>query len=207
MKLPKELYEVFQRYYELQKSRDSGLTVEQQEGFVNELIRTYNSLSRELKQDVLIPAESQFLKSNYPIYSDTNASMEQEFDVNYIRPDNDGFAGKCETHKLQNGELYDRIGSCEGRYVAPLVNGEPQSFQSRAIPYYIPERDIRDNPAYHVYRVQMTDSSKQIEAKLGNVAPAYKPDFGNGTQVLLPKPICVLGDVLKDETKQQRCKY
>jgi hypothetical protein len=53
----------------------------------------------------------------------------------------------------------------------------------------------------------MTDSSKQIEAKLGNVAPAYKPDFGNGTQVLLPKPICVLGDVLKDETKQQRCKY
>ena len=201
MKLPNELYEIFQRYYKLQMSSESGLTVEQQERFVKELICTYNSLPRDLKQDVLIPAESQFLTNHFPIFSDSIASMEQEFEVDYIRPDNDGFAGNCEAIELQNGELYDRIGSCMGRYVAPFVDGKPQSFKSRAIPYYIPEMDIRDNPAYHVYRVHMTHKSKPVKAKRGKVAPAYKPDYGNGTQVLLPKRICVLGDVLKDETK------
>lgn len=101
----------------------------------------------------------------------------------------DGFAGDEVETELLPGEEYDRIGGEGGRFLSPLIDGEPQSYFSRAIPYYVPEKDIRENPSYHRYKIgaRYTDS----KCKRGTVAPAFwqNPPDGGGIQVSMGKSI------------------
>lgn len=53
----------------------------------------------------------------------------------------------------QKGEKFDRVGSENGRYVAPFEEDMPQSVEKRGLPYHFTEKNIMDEPSYHSYEV------------------------------------------------------
>lgn len=200
------IQEILQFYYSVQEnSEERALSAEQKEKMVDELKKAYDALDDFEKQDVLIPAKGAFLK-NRSIKSDTVGTGETIYDFDYQWPSNDGFEGTPVESILLPNEKYDRIGGPKGRYVAPLnPDGTASSYQTRALPYYIPEADITNSPAYHCYKVireySGDRSSKNGRVYRGKVTHAFwnDPDDGGGIQVKLPKSIKDLGGVLSDE--------
>lgn len=203
---PKPLYDILSYYFfEIQeKDIKKELSTEQKRHLVSELILAYNSLSNIEKSDVLIPAKSEFLE-NHAIKADEVGSHQYRFDLNYKWPPNDGFEGARAKVILKPNCEYDRIGSPRGVFIAPIPDsGIPASFLSRAIPYYIPEKNIADSPAYHRYRVGSQysgiGSSEKESVLQGVIAHAFwcNPDDGGGTQLKLPERITALGGVLNE---------
>lgn len=203
---PEKLKKILAHYYFniQEKNIRKILTLVQKEELVSELISAYNSLSSMEKLDVLIPARAEFVEDR-AIKADKVGSKKYRYEVNYKWPPNDGFRGACKRITLIPGYEYDRIGSPKGSFIAPITKtGTPLSFLSRAIPYYIPESNIADSPAYHRYRVisqyQGIGLSDKESVLQGIVAHAfwYDPDDGGGTQVKLPKRIKELGAVFDE---------
>ena len=134
--------------------------------------------------------------SEFPIGFRYNAEFHKVYEFLYKFPDDGGFEEEPEIVKLEKGNIYDRIGSSEGRFMCPLINGIPQSYLQRAIPYYVPEKDtdITKNPSYHRYIVKKDFGEGDIEgiiAKTGKIASCFwkEPDDGGGIQIELSRPI------------------
>lgn len=157
----------------------------------------YDKLSREDRIDVLVP-QSESVLQQCPIKLRESDITEDEYEFNYIWPGNDGFVedknlqpGDVKRQKwiLQAGMLYDRIGELKGRYLSPFIDGKPQSYASRAMPYYIPEKDFTKNPSYHILKAEGTYVPQEGETiDYGSVANAYSGDIGKstgGTQLFL----------------------
>lgn len=200
---PRTIEIILQHYYELQENnKERILSEEQRQNFVGELINAYNSLSKSEKCDVLVPANWKFLKE-HAISSDQAGSKKYIYSINYKWPPNNGFADSFEKITLLPGQEYDRVGGPKGRFIAPLnEDGSAVSFLARAIPYYIPELNVNDSPAYHRYRVisayRGVGSGDMQSVLQGKIASAFwhDPDDGGATQVKLPLKVYELKDVL-----------
>ncbi len=150
----KQLARILESFYNVQeRNKNRVLNASEKEQLVQELISAYNILSDAGKYDVLVPAKCEFLNDR-AINADMVSSGSYKYEISYKWPPNDGFQGLPQTITLKPGSAYDRIGSSKGRYLSPVsIGGECSSYLARAIPYYIPEKDICDNPAYHRYKV------------------------------------------------------
>lgn len=202
---PEQLQKILEHYYfDIQeKSASKTLSDHQKEKLVKDLISAYNSLKNDEKRDVLVPAKWQFLDDR-AIRADQVGSKRYRYDIRYNWPPNDGFEDFSRLTLIPGSE-YDRIGGSKGTFLAPIAkNGEPLSFLARALPYYIPETNISNSPAYHRYRVllqyQGYGSSDRESVLQGLTAHAFwcNPDDGGGVQVKLPKRIKELGGVLDE---------
>lgn len=202
------IQEVLKRYSSIQDTNNEKiLTAQQKKAMVEELKKLYDSLTEVEKCDVLVPADWRFV-SDHAILHDEVSTGNVVYDLAYNWPKNDGFYGKPSRATLLQNEEYDRIGGPKGKFLAPLSDsGVSQTYFERALPYYIPERNICDSPAYHRYKVIMAYSGEGISEDKsvlrGVVAPAFwnNPKDGGGTQVKLPRKINQLGSVLNDITK------
>lgn len=202
---PTQLENILMHYYALQ-DRHYGkiLTINQRKGLVEELISAYNTLPYIMKRDVLIPAKWQFLK-DHAINADQVGSKKYRYEINYRWPPNDGFKDFFDKIVLKPGYEYDRIGGNKGVFLAPIPEGgDLVSFLERALPYYVPETDISNSPAYHRYKVVAEyhgfgpdDRSSVLQ---GTTAHAFwvNPDDGGGIQVKLPRRIRELGGILSE---------
>jgi len=74
-------------------------------------------------------------------------------DPNYKWPNNGGFEGKPTEITPKEGQQFDRLGSEQGRFVAPIENGQVQPKENRGLPYHFTENNITDEPSYHQYEV------------------------------------------------------
>lgn len=171
---------------------------------VTKLIEVYDKLSYSEKKDNLVPADAQFLNKLPISHKEYDSEYGSSYRFEYNFPENDGFEGNPTTYNLKQGEIYDRIGSAEGKFLSPVINGKPQSFLQRAIPYYVPEKDtdITKSPSYHRYVIIKNYSSNGLnkQVKIGKVSKCFwkNPDDGGGIQVKLPFPIEQFKDVFNE---------
>lgn len=202
---PSQLEKILCHYYNIQeRNSNKNLTLGQKKELVKELVNTYNTLSNIEKIDILVPAKWQFVE-DHAIKADIVGSGKYRYEINYKWPPNNGFEGPVDKITLMPGSEYDRIGGNKGTFLAPvLTKGGVESFLARAIPYYVPEANISDNPAYHRYRVIKQYQGSSLGTKdfvlQGVIAHAFwcSPDDGGGIQVKLPKRIVELGGVLSE---------
>lgn len=193
MDLPRSLYRITAAFFDRQTaSDDETLSDEEIDILVTQLIEAYDRLRTEDRRDVLIPADSAFLKKT-AIGKEVLLDGAEEYFFRYNWP-LDEFDGPRQEYELKEGEQYDRIGGEEGRYLSPLKeDGSPESYLARALPYYIPEAQITDSPSYHCYTIRKPYAGDADQPVLrGIVANAFRktePRDGGGIQVLLPKPI------------------
>ena len=160
--------------------------------------KAYDRLPREEQIGIFVP-ESELVLQKIPIKRrDSDYIKEDKYEFNYIWPKNKGFVKKADLETgdierkswfIEDGMLYDRIGELDGRYVSPFVDGKPQSYASRAMPYYIPERDFTKSPSYHILKAEGTYAPKKGEIiDYGSVANVYVGEIGKstgGTQLFL----------------------
>lgn len=200
-----EILSVLKYYFKLQNKRpDKVLSDIEKEEMVQTLKKIYDSLSNREKCDVLVPAKWDVVSDHAILFDMDDISGEERYDISYKWPPHDGFKnGECSRSLLLRGEEYDRIGANTGKYLAPITkDGRISTYLERAIPYYIPESDITQNPSYHRYTViknygdeNEPDSNAVFR---GLVAQAFwtNPDDGGGEQVKLSKTIGELREVL-----------
>lgn len=165
---------------------------------VAQLIEEYDQLTTAGRRDVLIPADSAFLKET-AIGKEVLFDGSEEYYFLYNWP-KDEFDGPRLASELKAGEQYDRIGGEEGRYLSPLkADGSPESYLARALPYHIPEAQITNSPSYHCYTIKKPYTGEAGKPVLrGIIANAFRqtsPMDGGGIQVKLPKPINALKGV------------
>lgn len=207
---PQQIEELLQNYYRIQRNSGDILTAQEKGDLVKALIAAYDALSPAEKGDVLVPASGEFLK-DCAIKAEKMADGKYRFDINYKWPPNDGFVGVPQRIALTTESEYDRIGSCKGKFLSPISrSGKPEQYLSRALPYYIPEPNIADSPAYHRYRIKSqyggdTSSGDGIVLQ-GIIAQAFWrcPDDGGGVQVKLPVYINRLGGVFDEVPAQEQ---
>lgn len=187
MEWPRSILKIIRHYYIIQADQNNELTKTQKDQFVKELVGAYNALSPKEKTDVLVPERGEFLKDT--AITVALAIANPQFSIRYRWPGGDGFAGDEKPTELLPGEEYDRLGGEWGRFLSPLVEGKPQSCLSRAIPYYVPEKDISQNPAYHRYKIGTRYTDNQC--RRGTISSAFRedPQDGGGIQVSLGKTI------------------
>lgn len=198
-RLPGSIQEILKREFETatELKGEKIFDADARRRLVEESKKAYDKLSPEESIDVLVP-ESECVLLDTPIKKRDSDTTEDIFEFNYIWPEYDGFVKKADLETLdverhswfiEEGMFYDRIGELGGRYVSPFVNGKPQSYESRAMPYYIPERDFTKNPSYHILKAEGTYAPRDGETiDYGSVANAYKGKIGKstgGTQLFL----------------------
>ena len=189
MKWPYELLKIILFYYRIQ-CINKKLSPEQKNQMAKKLIYAYNRLPKVNKKDILVPADGNFMK-NKAIVETYGYNHKKQYEIAYEFPEKNGFLGIPTTKDLNAGEVFDRIGAASGRYLSPIINGKPQNALQRALPYYLPEKDISKNPSYHRYKVSRNvylpefKNSKYRKTKVGKVSPAFFPFDGGGVQVLL----------------------
>ena len=214
--LPKCLTKIMERYYFIQQiMRGKTLSAKQKDTLVKKLILAYNTLDPLEKVDVLIPAKGEFLSDRALSRTKATAKTGKKIHVYSFRycwgrfsGDIDGFSDQPTPIALLPGEEYDRIGASTGKYLSPILQSRVATYLDRAIPYYFPEKDIKDNPSYHRFQVTReipdvamsmpTDVPTENNARKsfpfplrGTIAHAFwtNPDDGGGIQVKLPKSI------------------
>lgn len=208
MNWPKQLKEILKSYFDKQSENHDILSVEDKEALVCEMQIAYNKLTEYEKQDVLVPAKARYLKGK-AIKKENTADKKLTYSILYEWP-KESFASPQEKFTFTSKTFFDRIGSNDGKYLSPLNdNGSPQSLYSRAIPYYIPEKDFTTSPAYHRYVVLNKYESKPDDNFLfGSVAPAFdSTDLDRlGTQISLDtKTVAeVEGRILKEIIKGRK---
>lgn len=198
-RLPGSIQKILKREFETAKELkgEKIFEADARRRLVEESKKAYDKLSPEESIDVLVP-ESESVLLDTPIKKRDSDTTEDTFEFNYIWPKYDGFVKKADLEIgdverqswfIEEGMLYDRIGELDGRYVSPFVDGKPQSYESRAMPYYIPERDFTKNPSYHILKAEGTYVPRDGETiDYGSVANAYKGKIGKstgGTQLFL----------------------
>lgn len=145
---------------------------------VVELQAAYDSCTTEEKVDVLVPAYEAFLDKekcirDIPQQSRYGEDFEPLLYIAYAWAIDivDGFNKKPKPFKPKKGMLVDRIGDNLGTFVCLVpTKRDPYDKYERAIPYYIPEDDITQNPAYHIYKLT---SSEIKNARIGDTAPQF----------------------------------
>lgn len=197
MPWPDSMLLILHKYYRMNSKSPGNLTPEQKDSFTAEMIAAYNDCPPSTRKDVLVPRKGKYLKDNAIKGSFTGAGKER-FSVYYNMPDGEGYLPGKEPAptSFQPGQMFDRIGMGSGRFLSQLFDGTPQALPSRSLPYYIPEPDIRKNPAYHIYKVKkiysgiepdcLEDPPKNALTN-GIVAPAFD-ERGGGIQSVIPKP-------------------
>jgi len=88
--------------------------------------------------DVQIPRQESFLDKNGCIDWETWAP----------NGGREGVVLKGEDFSPHKGSLIDRYGAPDGRYVSPIIDGKPYSYEQRSLPF------VEDARQYHVYEVQ-----------------------------------------------------
>lgn len=184
---PSILSNIITRFYEIQQ-KNGKLSVLQKNLFVYSMKLAYNHLSFSEKVDILIPDKAEYLTDN-PISSESTSSGNMSYFLSYRFPPSDGFVnGTREVAIFKIGETYDRLGGIHGRFLSPVINGHIESALARAIPYYVPEKNIEDNPSYHIYVVkkQYPRVPRIDTLSKGTIAPAFRenPCDGGGVQYL-----------------------
>ena len=165
------------------------------EELVQRLKFAYECLAEDEKRDVLIPEKESFLKAKeecvltrYTRRKNKEAITKYEFNYNW--PTNGGFLENPVPKKdLAPKEVYDRIGSAEGRNMCPHKN-PPFTYKERALPYYISKKyadNITTHPAFHVYEVTDKAQRSKVEMKVGTTKEAFWKKAGGGTQVAFIK--------------------
>lgn len=205
MSWPKELVDVLEKYWKTQSESGAKLSEKEKENFVEEMKRAYDNMPPKEKADVLVPARGSYLQGK-AIQKEGTPLLEINYYIRYKWPDNpdDSFVGTYEEITLEIGEQYDRLGSPAGRYICPLSpSGKPQSVRARAVPYHIPEEDIRTSPAYHKYTVTKRYGKAVGDVvKFGKIAPVFEtaPPDGGGTQIEVSRWIADLikGDIFNE---------
>lgn len=194
---------------------------------VNGLKEAYINTPKHLRGDSLVPYAVDTLHTpavkrnktstysfNYRWNNDTRKVhaefLEDKFDLNTV---------------IKEGTLLDRLGSPRGTYLSPLQTGNiPFSIRSRALPYFFIEKNIVDEPSYHLYKATSDISIPILQNKLkestnpfimdnynwlyrqlhrtnivsGTIAPVAafgKQGIGMGFQYLFPVSIQTLMDL------------
>lgn len=199
---PESIQYIIEQYFIKQVQNGGQLKQIEKRYLVSLLINEYSKLAMNERKDLLIPADSDFLLDD-AIGKEVHPGGTIHYYFRYLWPQN-SFASERDIINLEVGNLYDRIGPSSGTYLSPVKeNGEVEPFLSRAIPYYIPEIDIRRSPAYHTYRIQnryVSTTSNPVYQ--GITAPAFwkSPPDGGAVQMVLPKPIIEMGGFLVEQT-------
>nr|MBQ4457151.1 glycohydrolase toxin TNT-related protein [Clostridia bacterium] len=115
--------------------------------------KLYLSVSRLDRADNLIPENASSLNSTKPVIC--SSTGEYRFQYEWNKGENSEFDGDIqEGAVVAPGQFVDRIGSAEGRYVSPVPSTrDVYSVEERALPYFLIEDKITEEPAYHVYEV------------------------------------------------------
>nr|WP_244991569.1 glycohydrolase toxin TNT-related protein [Clostridium senegalense] len=125
----------------------------------------YDSTPKEERGNNLVPEKTEYLK-NPPISGNSETGQRYE-DPNYKWPNNGGFEGKPTEITPKEGQQFDRLGNEQGRFVAPIDDGQVQLKENRGLPYHFVENNITDEPSYHQYEVvrdfdQLKDSINEF---------------------------------------------
>ena len=150
---------------------------------VLECQRIYRNLPREQQATLFVPASAEYL-NDPPIA--VNMQTGRRFgDFNYRWPRNDGygeltFGGRnapeldINEYPMVAGEEFDRLGSENGTFVAPIGFDGPQALWTRALPYYFEGDDVTQQPQYHRYRVLRDLSPENLRQAIDDTIHAYQ---------------------------------
>ena len=195
VKWPQSMQKILRRYWRIQKNNQNRLGDLEKQQFVEEMIRAYDKATFDEKIDILVPEKGEYLQ-DAAISFVLGPDKTGRYSIYYDMPKNDGFvAGTAHRITMQIGEKFDRLGDENGRFLSRILPTGPQSLESRALPYYVPEEDFTKNPAYHVYEVcaeyrgiePQCRSEDKYAVLCGEVAEAFNKR-GSGKQTVIPKP-------------------
>lgn len=211
---PEALRKVLVQYWRETEKNGHSFTLGEKSRLAADLIRAYNSLSDQDRASFLVPASGAFLKDRalsvrFPAVAVLHPSAEKEslaeITICYEWGDaREGFVpGTDVPTAIENGKLYDRIGTDSGRFLCPIrENGEPENYFARAIPYYIPdELDVRSSPAYHLYQANAVLPVENGYPRCGTIAQTFRtePDDGGGKQLVLDEKMKIRDLLPKNE--------
>lgn len=207
--MPWSVRAVLIKYHKARQSERYIFDEKSKEQLVSELISTYLRLDYSDQSLFLVPAKGSFLRDQ-AVYVDfpSDAALHDSNDVydqavvvpNYNWPKdverNEGFIPETvSVSSLEQGRKYDRIGGTSGRYFCPIrENGEPESYLSRALPYFIPdEMNVQSSPAYHIYTAKSDYKESEAYPKVGVISQAFRksPDDGGGIQLVFSRKASV----------------
>ena len=194
---PRPIKEIIEYYYSI-----SPLSDNQRKEMVLKLQNAYEDLPIMERVDVLVPADSEFLKPDcfklVPLQNakgDNNPNAIAFLDFKYKWKN--GFSGEPHDAELKNGQLVDRIGGKDGSYLC-LVPTErrPYTKYERSLPYYIPEKSIESSPSYHRYVIIDVNAESLKDAQIGEIAPMfwcrYNIASGGGQQIKISRNVDTL---------------
>jgi len=150
---------------------------------VLECQRIFRNLTREQQANLFVPARAEYL-GDPPIA--VNMRTGRRFgDFNYRWPQNDGygeltFGGRnnpeldINEYPMVAGEEFDRLGSENGTFVAPIGFDGPQALWTRALPYYFEGDDVTRQPQYHRYRVLRDLTPENLRQSIDDTILAYQ---------------------------------
>ncbi len=130
---------------------EGKVSIEDKQEFVNKMKEEYDSTLKEDRGNNLVPEKAEYL--NNPPMSGNNETGQRYDDPNYKWPNNGGFEGKPTEITPKEGQQFDRLGNEQGRFVAPIDDGQVQPKENRGLPYHFVENNITDEPSYHQYEV------------------------------------------------------
>lgn len=195
---PDSIFELLKRNYDEHTTIAGGsiaYTIAEKECLVNDAIQAYKLLPTDVLRstDALVPASPEYLEDVAVALRDGEIETD-DFEFKYKWPSNEGFdpaAGARTPDTFKEGVFYDRIGSPYGHYLAPFTENDlPLPYIKRALPYYIPEDDFTDNPAYHLYRAKCTYQKSPGEIiESGTIAPAFAEGDGRGKQLYTQRSV------------------
>ena len=209
---PEKLVTILLWYFKVQQNDPNHiLSDKQKDNLAKRLIKAYDSLSLEDKKDILVPAKGEYIQDHAITCEKTGSGINYRININYKWPRYDGFRTDIHEVSLTPGGEYDRLGNTNGRFLSPLFSdGSSASFLERALPYYVPEDDIRNNPAYHKYRVRDDyEDYGDVTFLEGEIAHAFwdNPDDGTSIkdhgrvakQIKTPFPVSAITDEVFEE--------
>ena len=165
----KQIYDatqkISQKYYDYTQS-GKNFTEALKEEFVSELKEKYLAAPLAERADNLIPGSGKYVKNIIKV-KDSQGSDCYHIDYKY---DGDGLVDGSRTMKInQVGEVFDRVGSEEGRTVGAMdENGNLPTWEERAVPYLKTQKNVTDEPAYHRYQFTDVVTEQALRKKIAN---------------------------------------
>ena len=144
----------------------------------------YLQLSLDERVDVLVPDKAEYL-SAIPVLEEYDELQNRNiYQFIYNWPERETVEGTNERALLQPTGLYDRVGNIKGKHFCPVNGDRVFSVEERALPYFIPENDIRKSPSYHQYTaLNKNEYYGDVVEERGTIAPYGKGKLvGGGIQ-------------------------
>lgn len=175
------------------------------EQYVDLLQGTYRRAPESTRNNNLVPEHTNHIKRDEEAVK--SKRLNDGYEVNYNWPEKGGFAEEPHETALHKGDMFDRIGDEEGRYVCRIMDGRRVSVDERSLPYYLIASSLTEEPAYHCYRVVLdfADLERAVEEYGKGPLRAIKRNYrkskgkiwegtvlasfgkrGGGNQLLLP---------------------